>query len=248
MRGLGDPPILESSHANGGLPGEGEGSKARIMAEAVRLFAKKGYEASSVREIVEAAGVTKPVLYYYFKNKEDLFRQIVAEAMRQFHDDLLGAMQRECASLGERLRAIQDIYAESARTKRDLVKFIHAVAFSDLYDEIFDFDAEWARLLEAIAAMFREAQAAGQASDRQDPMVQAILFVSAAMELMRVLVYKPDILDFMPFEEQLVSTMLEGIAPSARQEKHRQEEQTPCGQGARAEEPAPARKPERLGE
>ena len=41
-----------------------------ILQAAVRLFARKGYEATSTREIVEAAGVTKPMIYYYFKNKE----------------------------------------------------------------------------------------------------------------------------------------------------------------------------------
>ena len=40
---------------------------AKIVAAAVRLFCEKGYEATAVREIVEAAGVTKPVLYYYFR-------------------------------------------------------------------------------------------------------------------------------------------------------------------------------------
>jgi AcrR family transcriptional regulator len=33
---------------------------------------KKGYTATSVRKIVEEAGVSKPSLYYYFGNKEEL--------------------------------------------------------------------------------------------------------------------------------------------------------------------------------
>ena len=36
------------------------------------LFAERGYDATSVREIVEAAGVAKPTLYYYFRSKEGL--------------------------------------------------------------------------------------------------------------------------------------------------------------------------------
>ncbi len=54
--------ITESANAN------------KLLEAAIRLFAHKGYPATSTREIVEAAGVTKPMLYYYFRNKEGLAR------------------------------------------------------------------------------------------------------------------------------------------------------------------------------
>jgi AcrR family transcriptional regulator len=44
----------------------------RILRAAIRLFAHKGYSGTSTREIAEAAGITKPMLYYYFKSKEGL--------------------------------------------------------------------------------------------------------------------------------------------------------------------------------
>lgn len=47
-------------------------TKVRILLAAARLFANRGYAGTSVREIVAMAGVTKPTLYYYFKNKDDL--------------------------------------------------------------------------------------------------------------------------------------------------------------------------------
>lgn len=53
------------------------GPRERILIEATRLFGRHGYSAASVREVVEAAGVTKPTLYYYFANKEALFRECV---------------------------------------------------------------------------------------------------------------------------------------------------------------------------
>jgi TetR/AcrR family transcriptional regulator len=51
--------------------------QAELMAAALQLFTQKGYAASSVREIVARAGVTKPVLYYYFRNKEDLYLALI---------------------------------------------------------------------------------------------------------------------------------------------------------------------------
>ncbi|MEE9312364.1 MAG: TetR/AcrR family transcriptional regulator [Planctomycetota bacterium] len=58
-------------------------TKQRILLEGSRLFAERGYDAVSVREIVEAAGVKKPTLYYYFENKEGL----AAEIFKKFFEE-----------------------------------------------------------------------------------------------------------------------------------------------------------------
>ncbi len=48
-----------------------------IARTAARLFAERGYDATSVREIVEAAGVAKPTMYYYFRSKEGLAQALL---------------------------------------------------------------------------------------------------------------------------------------------------------------------------
>ena len=48
-----------------------------IARAAARLFAARGFDATSVREIVEAAGVAKPTLYYYFGSKELLAQALI---------------------------------------------------------------------------------------------------------------------------------------------------------------------------
>lgn len=53
----------------------------RIAEAAARLFARKGYAGTSTREIVEAAGTTKPSLYYYFGDKEGLYSTLVREEL-----------------------------------------------------------------------------------------------------------------------------------------------------------------------
>ncbi len=52
-------------------------ARQRLLETATELFAEKGYAGTSVREIVDRAGVSKPVLYYYFKSKEGLFYAIL---------------------------------------------------------------------------------------------------------------------------------------------------------------------------
>lgn len=62
----------------------------RIMQAGLRLFAQKGYAATSVREIVRTADVTNPMLYYYFDSKEGLFVALI----EYFFDDLNNRVER----------------------------------------------------------------------------------------------------------------------------------------------------------
>ncbi|MBE2202787.1 MAG: TetR/AcrR family transcriptional regulator [Chthoniobacterales bacterium] len=48
--------------------------KARLLTEAIRLFAAGGYDGVSVDEIVQAAEVNKRMVYHYFGNKEGIYR------------------------------------------------------------------------------------------------------------------------------------------------------------------------------
>lgn len=84
-------------------------TRATIVDCAIRLFAEQGYDGTSIRDIVEAAGVTKPVLYYYFDNKEDLFRSVVHGLYEAFLGELETVL-RQPGSCRERLSALIDLY------------------------------------------------------------------------------------------------------------------------------------------
>ena len=59
------------------------------MNAAMELFARKGYTGSSIREICQAAGVTKPVLYYHFRSKEQLYQELMLDIFNQTRKNLL---------------------------------------------------------------------------------------------------------------------------------------------------------------
>ncbi len=59
-----------------------------IARVAARLFATQGYDATSVREIVEGAGVTKPTLYYYFRSKEGLAKALISVPLSELVEQL----------------------------------------------------------------------------------------------------------------------------------------------------------------
>jgi AcrR family transcriptional regulator len=59
------------------------GTRERIQAVALELFAEQGYEKTSLREIAERLGVTKAALYYHFKSKEDIVGSLVEDYFGQ---------------------------------------------------------------------------------------------------------------------------------------------------------------------
>lgn len=61
------------------LTRQGEARKAELLAHAARLFAERGYQQTRVIDIVRSAGVAKGLFYWYFDNKDALFRDLISE-------------------------------------------------------------------------------------------------------------------------------------------------------------------------
>ncbi len=70
-RTVGRPP---KSHA------EDRGTRAAILAGARSVFARRGFEGTSTREVAEAAGLNNAMIYYYFKDKVELYRAVLADS------------------------------------------------------------------------------------------------------------------------------------------------------------------------
>ncbi|HJS41221.1 MAG TPA: TetR/AcrR family transcriptional regulator [Sphingomicrobium sp.] len=60
----------------GGAQTKGERTRERIMDIAYESIVQKGFAATSIEELVEAAGITKSGFFYHFKDKNDLARQL----------------------------------------------------------------------------------------------------------------------------------------------------------------------------
>ena len=57
-------------------------TKRKIFETSMDLFAKKGYEATSIEEITSVVGVAKGTLYYHFSSKEEIFYFLIEEGMK----------------------------------------------------------------------------------------------------------------------------------------------------------------------
>ncbi len=57
-------------------------TKRKIFETSMKLFAEKGYEATSIEEITSVVGVAKGTLYYHFSSKEEIFNFLVDEGIK----------------------------------------------------------------------------------------------------------------------------------------------------------------------
>lgn len=64
-----------SGRQKAATPGS-DAKRERILAAAERLFHEQGYAGTTMEQIVQALGVTKPFVYYYFRNKQEIFEQL----------------------------------------------------------------------------------------------------------------------------------------------------------------------------
>ncbi len=71
------------------------GTRSQLVAVGRRLFAERGFAATSTEEIVARAGVTRGALYYHFKNKEDLFRAVLTEVEEAIHERVTAVAMAE---------------------------------------------------------------------------------------------------------------------------------------------------------
>lgn len=104
-------------------------SREAILKVAVEKFAQSGYAGTSVQDIISAAGITKPTLYYYFGSKHGLYREVVHTAT----DECYRLMQEALARSEDVQTQLVEILAAMfgfATTHRDLTRIVFSAAFA----------------------------------------------------------------------------------------------------------------------
>ena len=191
-------------------PSRAESSEvARHVARtAARLFSSQGYDATSVREIVEAAGVTKPTLYYHFGSKEGL-AQALLKPLSILGETLQEIARDEGEPIATLIRLFESHFA-FCREEPDRARFYFAIAFGPhskgLSDQLMKFGCQRDAPIVEIAA--RLAQAGVISSARSDALhfVCRALITSAMMEfLFKGMELGPDL------ASRLVNDLLRGF-------------------------------------
>ena len=88
----------------------GAARRLSIEAAAARLFAERGYEATSVEDIVAAAGVSKPMLYRHFESKKELHVKLLERRRDELALAALGEFMEAKGAPERRLEAMLDAW------------------------------------------------------------------------------------------------------------------------------------------
>lgn len=130
--------------------------RERLLDVATELFARKGYAASTTREIVAAARVTKPVLYYYFKNKEGIYLELIERAFERF-EAIVDTSITGSGSIEQRLGRLCDRVFGLVVEKIEVVRLMYSIYYGPPQGAPhFDFDAVHRKLFEAIKQVVAE--------------------------------------------------------------------------------------------
>ena len=157
----------------------------RLLSAATELFSRKGYSATTTREIVAAAGVTKPVLYYYFRSKEGIYLELIREAFAKF-DALLDGSRKGRGSVLEKLLHLSDQVYLLFMENIEVAKLMYSIYYGPPQGApFFDFDAYHLRFQEALRSMIKEGIRRGELpkGNVEDRMWIILGAVNIAMEV-----------------------------------------------------------------
>ncbi len=161
------------------------GARERLLAAAMELFNRKGYAATTVREIVAAAGVSKPALYYYFRNKEGIYLALMSESLAQF-EALLGTSRSDGGTAGAKILRLCDrllvFLIENIKIARVMYFIYYGPPQGAPY---FDCDAFHDKFRDAVRALVQEGRKTGEfrRSDAEDMSWAILGAVNMAIDL-----------------------------------------------------------------
>ncbi len=169
------------------LAPRGEATRERILEAALQLFRRRGLEATTMREIADAASVALGATYYYFDSKEaivlayyDRTQRLCTERARAVFADTNDVRARLGAALHTKLDVL-------ARDRRLLSALFRSLA--DPSEPLSIFSAKTRRVREESIVVFDEAVAPSPAVAALDPAARRVLALALWSMHMGVMLY-----------------------------------------------------------
>lgn len=180
-------------------------TKTRIERVATRQFARYGFDGTSVREIVAEAKVTKPVLYYYFRDKRDLYLSLLEQAIAPLCDEI-ERMAEGADPSPERMAGIIAAFLRFFRESPDQFHLLHgAVARREREVQVIA-QKYFRRIFDAISHVLSDGIALGR--------FKALDVTQGAFTIIAILVYyctRAHVIDEVLGQKGATETLMEGL-------------------------------------
>jgi AcrR family transcriptional regulator len=156
------------------MPNHDEDPRLRLLAEAEKLFMKRGFADVSTRDICTAARVKQPTLYHYFRSKEILYLVVAQGWLARFGAGIRTAIA-EGTTLAEQLHGIATLFwagpaGEYQAMQRDVMMHLPPDHLARISQTV------WVELLAPIVDLLRAASARGELPATIDPFILMQIF------------------------------------------------------------------------
>ena len=98
-------------------------TKRKIFETSMKLFAEKGYDATSIEEITATVGVAKGTLYYHFSSKEEIFNFLVEEGVKLLQNSI-DIKTNKLSNYIDKIKAIVLIHIKIVVKYEDLITIL----------------------------------------------------------------------------------------------------------------------------
>lgn len=134
---------------------------SHLVEVATEMFAKHGFESTSVQSIVEAAGVSKGAMYHHFDSKDDLLYEIYTRVLRMQTEQLAKIADADLP-VAERVHAAAADVVETSVANYDETLIFFRSMHQLQPDKLKQVRAERRRYHERFRALIEEGQRAGE--------------------------------------------------------------------------------------
>ena len=187
-------------------------TRACILEAAKVLFGQKGFAATSVREVVEAAGISKPTLYYYFRNKDELYRECIRSTMSGLGDLVDGAVHGQ-GTVRERLVSFCEAYVRGGLEDPTAVRLLLNATVAPEGQPDLPILATLREEMHRLTELFVQGQAAGELRSMrcQTDCITAVHMLTGAADMLLLAgIDGAEITD--DFADRLVDLLYRGLA------------------------------------
>ncbi len=151
-----------------------EAKKQFLLAKGIDLMYDRGYNGTSVKDVVQAAGVPKGSFYFYFDSKEDFALQALSKYLQEVNEVLVGLLTKGRKNAKNRLL---DFYKERIRQNIELMECRRGCLVNNIASEMATTNetlrkrvlAMFNESTDVVASVIEEGQRSGVLESKQNP-------------------------------------------------------------------------------
>ena len=138
------------------------GTKERLLQSGKEEFLQHGFQNASLRRICANAGVTTGALYFFFRNKEDLFGSIVGKPLAAYHELIERSAKKEIEDVSSATGNEENLMRLLMTYREEFILLLEKSADTKYENCLTEYKAN----LEKVTAAFFEKYVPGQANGR----------------------------------------------------------------------------------